>query len=277
MSKGGVEIKAKSRMADFEKYAEVISQCMGYEPLRFINAYHENKKLKTDNVLESNPVARAIMDFMESRESWRGTTIELLAELESVASSLRINTQRERLWPKAANVLARRLNEIKSNLEEVGVLVNDTKDPIKRTVILEICKISLESFEPFENKQLRSMDPELSKDRLGDEFEISFRTTQEDHMRSQESKETKDMKGILQPLCGNQNIARISSSNSKTHICQWCRIIHNRIVCYQTSDFLENHTVNKHAGLTAYPGPADIQKFEQEQKKKQQLEGEKVE
>jgi hypothetical protein len=88
-------------------------------------------------------------------------------------------------------------------------------------------------------------------------------------MRNQESKDTKDMKYILQPLYGN--IDRISSSRSKTYICQWCRIIHNRIVSYQTSDFLEKHTVNKHAGWTAYPGPADIQKFEREQKEKLQL------
>ena len=143
MNNGGVEIKTKSRMADFEKYAEVISRCMGYEPMRFINAYHENKKLRTDNVLETSPVARAMIDFMESREKWRGTAPELLAELESVASKLKINTQRERLWPRAANVLTRRLNEIKSNLEEVGISIYDSKDPVKRTVIWEICNISL--------------------------------------------------------------------------------------------------------------------------------------
>jgi hypothetical protein len=275
MNNGGIEIKAKSRMADFEKYAEIISQCMDYEPMKFINAYHENKKLKTDNVLETSPVAKAVIEFMETRERWRGTNPELLAELESVTSSLKINTQRERLWPKAANVLGRRLNEIKSNLEEVGIMINESKDPIKRTVILEICKIPLESFEPFENKNLRSADPELlkdiPKDMLGDEFAISFKTTQEGHMRNQESKDTKDMKYILQPLYGNQDIDRISSSRSETYICQWCRIIHNRIVIYQTSDFLEKHTVNKHAGWTAYPGPADIEKFEQKQKEKLQL------
>jgi hypothetical protein len=95
MNNGSIEIKSKSRMADFEKYAEVISQCIGYEPGRFINAYHENKKLRTDNVLETNPIARAMIDFIDSREKWRGTNPELLAELESVASKLKINTKRK--------------------------------------------------------------------------------------------------------------------------------------------------------------------------------------
>jgi hypothetical protein len=272
MNSGGIIMKAKSRMADFEKYAEVISQCMGYEPMRFINAYHENKKLRTDNVLETSPIARAVIEFMETREKWRGTTPELLAELESVASKLKINTQREKLWPKAANVLARRLNEIRSNLEEVGILVNDTKDPVKRTVILEICKIPLEPFEPFENNKLISTDPELSKDipkDTLDDYTISFRNSPENHIQNQEPKDTKDTKDILQASYGISIITGISSSNS--YICQWCRILRNRIVCYQTSDFLERHTVEKHAGWTAYPGPADIQKFEREQKEKLQL------
>jgi hypothetical protein len=276
MNNGGIEIKSKSRMADFEKYAEVISQCMGYEPMRFINVYHENKKLRTDNVLETSPVARAVIDFMETTERWQGTTPELLAELESIAPKLKINTQRERLWPKAANVLARRLNEIKSNLEEVGILVNDTKDPVKRTVILEICKISLESFEPFESKQLRSTGQELSKDipkdTLGDDYIISLENSPENHIQNREVKDMRDMKDFVQSSYGNPNMAEISTCRrSKAYICQWCRIIHNRIASYQTSDFLEKHTVNKHAGWTAYPGPADIQKFEREQMEKQQL------
>jgi hypothetical protein len=272
MNNGRIEIKAKSRMADFEKYAEVISQCMDYEPMKFIYAYHENKKLRTDNVLETSPVARAVIDFMDSKERWRGTNPELLAELETVASSLKINIQRERLWPKAANVLARRLNEIKSNLEEVGIVIYESKDPIKRTVTLEICKIPFESFEPIENKKLCSTDPESSKDvpkdTLGNDH-VHLENSPENHIQNRELKDMKYMKDILQSLYGYQDIDRISSLNSKTYICQWCRILHNRIVCYQTTDFLERHTVDKHAGWTAYPGPADILKFEQEQKERQ--------
>jgi hypothetical protein len=58
--------------------------------------------------------------------------------------------------------------------------------------------------------------------------------------------------------------------HSNAYICKWCQITSNRIICYQTSDYLEKHAVVKHPGLTAYPGPADIQKLEKELRAKQQ-------
>lgn len=175
---------------------------------------------------------------------------------------LKINTQREILWPKAADVLARRLNEIKSNLEEVGILINDTKDPVKRTVILEICKVSLEPLESFKKQKSCPTDPELSKDTpkdTSDDYTVFFRNSSENHIQNLELKDTKD---ILQPYYGNQNIGE--GSRTRTSTCLCCR------VCYLTLDFLEKHTVDRHPGLTAYPGPADIQKFEREQREKQQ-------
>ena len=125
-----------------------------------------------------------------------------------------------------------------------------------------------------ENKELHSTDSELSKDvpkdTLGDDYITSFENSPENNIQNQELKAMKDTKGILQPSYGNQKIARISSSNSKTYICQWCRITCNRIICYQTLDFLEKHTINKHPGRTAYPGPVDIQKYEWELMEKQE-------
>jgi hypothetical protein len=143
---------------------------------------------------------------------------------------------------------------------------------------LDICKISPESFESFENEKSRSTDPEMPKDipkdTLDDKSAISFETVPENPTQNQELKGVKDSKDI--PQCYYENLNIVGISSSKTYICQWCRILLNRIVCYQASDFLEKHTVAKHPGLTAYPGPVDIQKFEREQKEKQQPEREKV-
>jgi hypothetical protein len=56
-----------------------------------------------------------------------------------------------------------------------------------------------------------------------------------------------------------------------TYSCSYCRISsHESIASFGTSDLLERHVIKKHSGWTAYPGPADIEKFAWEQKEKQQ-------
>lgn len=94
---GGIQLKTRSRMADFEEYAEIISRCMGNKEGAFLEAYHENKQVQTDTALEGKPVARAIIYFMQLRENeaWSGTATELLGELEPSAINLKINLQRK--------------------------------------------------------------------------------------------------------------------------------------------------------------------------------------
>jgi hypothetical protein len=115
---GGINLKSMERMADFEIACESISRCMGSDNGKFIEAYKENKGLGTSQVLEQSPVARTIISLMESSAIWTGTATELLSKLEEISVELKINTQKDKSWPKASNVLSRRLNYIKDILEE---------------------------------------------------------------------------------------------------------------------------------------------------------------
>ena len=144
-SEGGIYLESKSRMADFEVHAEMISRCMGYEPLQFIKAYRANKEIGSGQALESSPVAKALIEFMDDQNHWEGTFTELLSELESVAVRLKINMSKEKLWPKAANALSARLNEIKVDLAEVGITVDYIKDPRTRLKTIIIGKRSFGS------------------------------------------------------------------------------------------------------------------------------------
>jgi hypothetical protein len=105
----------------------------------------ENKRLKhipalQNNTLEASPVAAAIIKSMDPRTGWIGTATELLNELE-VAESLKIKTKNNRLWPSAPNSLSRRLNEVKTNLREVGITIKRPVDTITNTRLIEIRKI----------------------------------------------------------------------------------------------------------------------------------------
>ena len=70
--------------------------------------------------LESHPVGFAMYKFMEDKTVWSGSPTKLLSELEIVAGFEKIDTTNSN-WAKTPNVLSRRLNEIKSNLLDVGI------------------------------------------------------------------------------------------------------------------------------------------------------------
>ena len=206
-SSGGIKLETRSRMADFEEYAEIISRCMGNADYEFIRAYHENKKLQTDAALEARPIATVIIKFMESQENWSGTATQLLEALESMATELKIDTHRNSLWPKSPGALSRRLNEVKNNLRDVSILVGYSKDSKTRLKIIEIRKISSESFESSESSELHSFEGEFPNDITMPANEISSSQDKmssdkinKNHAQDPESNDMNDMNDILNNL-----------------------------------------------------------------------------
>jgi hypothetical protein len=118
---GGILLDARSRMADWEEYAEIIARCMSYKPMEFINAYEENKNIKTETVLADSPVAQAILKLVEYSD-FKGIASQLLQRLEPIAQELGTNTK-DRNWPKSASALSCKLNALNTNLLESGIQV----------------------------------------------------------------------------------------------------------------------------------------------------------
>jgi hypothetical protein len=83
------------------------------------------------------------MEFMNYRTEWIGTATELQNELE-VAEKLKIKTKNNKLWPSAPNSLSRRLNEVKTNRREVGIIIERPVDTTTNIRKIEIRKISPE-------------------------------------------------------------------------------------------------------------------------------------
>jgi hypothetical protein len=138
--KGEVRLAEYPRLADFAEYGELIARCMGYPEGRFTEAYFNNQKLQTVEALEAQPIGTAVMKFMESLDKWGpGALSELLEQLEGTAAKLKLNTK-SRTWPKAPHVLSRRLNEVKTNLREVGIIVELDTDSRTNTRVVSIRK-----------------------------------------------------------------------------------------------------------------------------------------
>jgi hypothetical protein len=142
-----IQLKEFPRMADWAEVCEVISRCLGYPENAFLNAYYKNIAAQNDKALESSLVATAIIKFVELKkeeegeQQWIGTSSNLLHDLQQVAEKINIDT-RSRMWPKAPNILSRRLNEIVTNLREVGIIIERPIDTTTNTTLIEIRKVS---------------------------------------------------------------------------------------------------------------------------------------
>ncbi|RYI27945.1 hypothetical protein EVU96_15955 [Bacillus infantis] len=115
-----VKLDKLPRMADFTRWGYAIAQVLGYGGERFLQAYRKNRNQSNEEAISSHPVAATVVALMKENQSWSGSVAGLLSELERVAEQEKINTK-VKTFPKAAHILSRRLKEVKSNLEDVGI------------------------------------------------------------------------------------------------------------------------------------------------------------
>jgi hypothetical protein len=144
--KGGITIPdGLNRMADFEEYAEIISRCMGYQENEFLRVYQNNIGVQIDEAIAASPLSLAVVELMNSLEDdelWSGTATELSEVLNDIAETkLKISIQKIQSWPKSPNYLSRRLNEVKTNLREKGIVIERHKNE-KDNRLIKICKVS---------------------------------------------------------------------------------------------------------------------------------------
>jgi Bifunctional DNA primase/polymerase, N-terminal len=154
------------RMTEFSKYGEIIASCLGYPDDEFINAYERNREIESDEIIDSSQVAIVIMCMMyqkygdcegDLRNEWAGTPTALYGEFKNIVETekwnLNIDTK-DKYWPKRANSLIRRLNEIKPTLKEKGLEISFYKENDRnRTKMIKIRKISSEPSEPSANQK----------------------------------------------------------------------------------------------------------------------------
>lgn len=113
------------RMADFAAWGAAVSEALcltvgdrtGADA--FLAAYTENVGRQTEEVLESDPVARAVRDFAIERGTWTGTASELLAALKAKHEDEM--KAKDGGWPRRADGLSRRLAVLHSTLADAGV------------------------------------------------------------------------------------------------------------------------------------------------------------
>ena len=134
--KPSIKLNSLPRMADFVVWGCAIAEALGYTREQFLDAYYGDIKSQNEEVLYESLVATAVIQIMETNDDWTGSASELLKELTDVAEELGINVTQEKEWPKAANVLGRRLNKLKTNLADAGIKVRDGVKDKRRVIYL---------------------------------------------------------------------------------------------------------------------------------------------
>jgi len=145
--------KPMPRMVDFVYWGEAIGRAMGYDPFRFYSTYWNKLHSLNKETIEAHVVGDLILKFVEKELEkdkeekhlkrteddkiviWNGTPSALYSLIESLASEYKINTKSPG-FPKSSNALTRKLNEIKSNLEDEGIVFERMRTPGERKIII---------------------------------------------------------------------------------------------------------------------------------------------
>lgn len=146
------------RMAEFSKWGYSIAQAMGIGGQTFLDAYFANQDGSNLEVVSSHPVAASMMQLMRNQAELQGTVAEILNKLISVARKNSISTDADQ-FPGSASALSRRLKEVKSNLEDIGIYYEKKKK--SRAKILTITN---------ENFDTNKKSPEIKVDQF---FELN--------------------------------------------------------------------------------------------------------
>lgn len=136
-----VRLDQLERMADFTRFGVAVALALGFTVDEFLDAYASNLGVQTIEAVEGHLVGAAILALMADRDEWQGTPTEFLYALEEAGEAAHLFRRSStgkvdaRGWPGAPHILTRRVNEVRSNLRDVGLEVEQThKDD--RTIIV---------------------------------------------------------------------------------------------------------------------------------------------
>ena len=295
--KGIVKLNDSPRMADFAFWGEAISRAMEHEPFEFTTAYYKNIGKQNTEAIENNPLAQAIVKLVDDlgpeTQEYYDSTSKCLVRLRQIAEVNDIKTDDN--FPDRANVLSRKIREIKSNLldgfdieVQIGRATKEVKEKgIKlNTSTIKIRKIApLPPVSPIDQNQSRNLDKFTGDiyDNAGiispvdkippvSDCENHAHITK-DVAKTGDSGDTGDNFRNFSESFDKSNDDILIKSNTATVQVQKQKEtkteVESEYKCYnhncdfQTHDQkeYEEHGIMKHPGKPCYPGKADLDHY----------------
>jgi hypothetical protein len=130
-----VRLSRLPRMADFALWG-VACEGAFTQPGAFIAALEAHAEEATGTVIENDPVALAVVAFMENRIAWTGTATALLKQLTH-HDHAEAEPSTWRSWPRDASAFGKALRKVAGVLRRAGVEVTcgETPDHAKKKFI----------------------------------------------------------------------------------------------------------------------------------------------
>lgn len=136
-----IKLRILPRMADFTRWGCALAEALGYSQDDLLEAYNANIRGQSEEVLTSNPMAQALLAFMDDKEAWQGTASELLEILVDIAENQLRTRTKTKSWPGAPHILVRRLNELRGNLRDAGMIFEQLPRTGSKGKMLNITKV----------------------------------------------------------------------------------------------------------------------------------------
>ncbi len=136
------------RMADFSVHAFHIAELLGFGGLQFLKAYVENQRSGTLELIENEPVANIIIKYLdETGKIFDGTPQKLYSELKNIAEQNGLLND----FPKDVKWLRRKMNILKTNLNELGIYFEERHNGRERLIKLWKANNTIEANIEVEN------------------------------------------------------------------------------------------------------------------------------
>ncbi len=140
--KPNLKLTRLPRMADFAKWGEVISRAMGYDDFTFLEAYAENRNQQNVVAVNENIIGSVFVKFYRDYEAKNKVNSTFVGSPELLykaiidfaeASQINVNYQQ---FPKAPNILVKKLKSLKSNLREgFDITIEIERDSFNNSII----------------------------------------------------------------------------------------------------------------------------------------------
>ncbi len=163
-----IKLDRMPRMADFARIACAYAEYAGIGSDKMLDIIMRHTSRQTQEVLDADPLAPAIREFVQKRKTWTGTAAQLLAALNEATPAPRPDG-----WPKQANSLSRKLNVLHATLNEAGITIRRQKEGTSRDRNITLSESSADSssassasseapihagLEPDDTRTIRTVD-----------------------------------------------------------------------------------------------------------------------
>ncbi|MCL0055290.1 ATP-binding protein [Dehalococcoidia bacterium] len=106
------------RMMDFSRTGEAVAKVLGMERGAFLRALSGSQQDANQEIVDASAVGEPLRAFIEERNSWVGTSRDLLSLLETAQGE---ETNRGKYWPKDPARFSRELRRLSPSLRLEGI------------------------------------------------------------------------------------------------------------------------------------------------------------